>query len=189
MEHQIVVLDFETTGLEALFGDEILQVSAIDGKGNILLNEYCKPIKNSEWFEAQSIHQISPGDVKNCLPFESYIDRLSDILMSADILVIYNAKFELSFLDKYRVKYKEETIFCMMEAFSEQYGDWNDYYGNYKWQTLATCCRYYKYNLLNAHDSLEDVKATLYCFNEYIKTNDVKQKKKEVAVEDGAMPF
>lgn len=46
--YEKVVLDFETTGLSSL-KDEILQVSAIDQCGNVLINEYCKPKNLDEY--------------------------------------------------------------------------------------------------------------------------------------------
>ena len=48
MKYEKVVLDFETTGLSSKY-DEILQVSAIDQDGNVLINEYCKPKSISTW--------------------------------------------------------------------------------------------------------------------------------------------
>ena len=56
-----------------------------------------------------------------------------------------------------------------MLEFAEIYGQWNEYYGNYTWKSLNDCCLYYGYYLGNAHDSLEDCKATLYCYNKVIK--------------------
>lgn len=53
-----------------------------------------------------------------------------------------------------------------MIEFAEIYGEWNDYYGNYKWQKLTIAAYYYGYNFDDsAHDSLEDAKATLVVYN------------------------
>lgn len=40
---------------------------------------------------------------------------------------------------------------------------WNEYFGDYKWQKLSTAASYYGYKF-KAHDSLEDVRATLYVY-------------------------
>ena len=50
-----------------------------------------------------------------------------------------------------------------MIMFAEIYGEWNERRGSYKWQSLTKCATYYGYEF-KAHDSLEDVKATLYAY-------------------------
>lgn len=103
-KYKKVVLDLETTGLDADC-NEILQVSAIDQDGNTLINEYCKPKFLTEWHEAEQIHGITPEMVKDKKPFEYYIEKLSEILTKAEQIIIYNAEFELSFLEKYKVEF------------------------------------------------------------------------------------
>ena len=166
MKYKKVVLDFETTGLSSKY-DEILQVSAIDQDGNVLINEYCKPKNNGTWEEAEAIHKISPAMVLDKKPFEDYVEILSNVLTNADEIIIYNADFEISFLKKYGVDFNN-NIYDLMLEFAEIYGQWNEYYGNYTWKSLDDCCLYYGYYLGNAHDSLEDCKATLYCYNKAI---------------------
>lgn len=166
MKYKKTVLDFETTGLSSKY-DEILQVSVIDDKGNVLLNEYCKPKIIKEWEEAEYIHGITPDKVKNKKPFEDYVEILSNILLNSEEIIIYNSSFEISFLDKYNVKYNC-NIYDLMLEFAEVYGQYNEYYGNYTWKSLEVCCNYYGYCLNEAHNSLEDCKATLYCYNKLI---------------------
>ena len=85
--YEKVILDFETTGLSHNY-DEILQVSAIDQDGNILINEYCKPKNICEWKEAEEIHNITSSMVKDKKPFEDYVEVLTDILTNADEIII-----------------------------------------------------------------------------------------------------
>ena len=113
MKYEKVVLDFETTGLSSKY-DEILQVSAIDQDGNVLINEYCKPKSISTWEEAEAIHKISPAMVFDKKPFEDYVEILTDILTNAAEIIIYNADFEVGFLKKYGVR--EEVFFAAWQC-------------------------------------------------------------------------
>lgn len=158
----IVVIDFETTGFRA-GEDEVLQVSIIDEDCNVLLNTYCRPNNKDSWEDAQAVHGITPLMVANELPFERYTAAVLDILTKADIVIAYNYAFEDAFLRAYGIEVDRKKWFDPMLAFAEIFGEWDSYHGNYKWQSLSKCARYYGYEF-KAHDSLEDTKATLYCY-------------------------
>ena len=63
----------------------------------------------------------------------------------------------------YGIEVDPEKWIDPMIMFAEIYGEWNERRGSYKWQSLTKCATYYGYEF-KAHDSLEDVKATLYCY-------------------------
>lgn len=158
----IVTIDFETTGLKA-GEDEALQVSIIDENYNVLLNAYCRPNNKDSWEDAQTVHGITPLMVANELPFERYVPTVLDILNKADKVIAYNAAFEDSYLKAYGIEVDTEKWIDPMIMFAEIYGEWNKRRGSYKWQSLTKCATYYGYEF-KAHDSLEDVKATLYAY-------------------------
>jgi DNA polymerase-3 subunit epsilon len=58
----MLYLDLETTGLHAPL-DEIVEIAIIDDNGAVLLNTRVRPVRQTEWPEAQRIHGISPRDV------------------------------------------------------------------------------------------------------------------------------
>ena len=190
-KYEIVVVDLETTGFD-FYKDAILQVSIKDQDENVLLNEYCKPEKNNTWPEAEAVNGISPDMVKNKKPFEFYAKRIEEIINNAKLVLIYNAKFDFNFL-----RAKGLDLHCkvrdVMLEFAEVFGDFNEYFGNYKWQKLITAAEYYNYNF-KAHDSLEDVKATLFVhkkmeeldkdkFNKHIIDTQI------IPDDDGETPF
>lgn len=163
-----IVLDTETTGLSSNY-DEILQLSIIDNDGNTLYNQYFKPQHCSEWKQAQAVNGISPEMVKDCPSITAELPKIQAIFSSVGKIVGYNTQYDLSFLQATGVNIAEDTeIIDVMRDFAEIYGEWNDYYGEYKWQKLTTCADYYGYDWGSdtAHDSLSDCRATLYCYNQ-----------------------
>lgn len=160
---QTVVFDVETTGLDPVH-DEIIQFSAINGDGKVLLNTYVKPVRHTTWREAERVNGISPDMVKDMPTINDLWETIQSIFLSANLLIAYNGSFDIEFLRSAKIFVPDVEYYDVMFSFAEIYGEWNDYYGEYKWQKLSKCAEYYGYEF-KAHDSLEDVKATLYCYN------------------------
>lgn len=157
-----IIFDTETTGLDKR-RDEILQFSAIDEYGNTLMNEFFKPSRVKTWPEAARINGITPNRVKDCPPISERIDDIQDLFNRADELIAYNAPFDLGMLEEAGLVIPKVPITDVMKDFARVYGAWNDKYGEYRWQKLVTAAEYYGYKF-PAHDSLEDVKATLFVY-------------------------
>lgn len=163
---RMIVLELETTGLSN-YRDDVLQVSVIDGNGNVLINSYVKPYYNTLWEQAQRINNISPDMVADAPELHELVPKLKGIFESCDTIIGYNTLFDLSFLGF--LDFSERPIIDVMDDFAPVYGEWSDYHEDYKWQKLVTCAQYYGFNWNsiqeNAHDSLGDCYATLYCYN------------------------
>lgn len=171
---KIIVFDVETTGLSSKI-DEIIQISIIDGEGNTLIDEYVKPYWTTEWDEVYKIHGISTACVKDCKYPHELIPKVKGIFESADLLIAYDNQFDLSMLKQWGIEpLPEQKQFDVMTAFAPIYGEYSDYFEDYKWQKLTTCAAYYDYEF-DAHDSLEDVKATLHCYKKIINDKKIKE--------------
>lgn len=164
----LVVLDIETTGLNPN-EDEILQVSIVSGTGEVLLDTYINPLYKSDWEEAQNINGISPDMVKDAPCIFEVIPKINAILSEAKKIVGYNhINFDFEFLDRWGVVLPRNAEYIdVMFEFAPIYGEWNDYYQDYKWQSLATCAYYFGYDWGEdkAHDGAADCRATLFCYN------------------------
>ena len=175
---KILCFDVETTGLSRE-EDEILQLSIVDGAGKTVFNEYIKPTRHESWDGAEAIHGISPSDVADKPTIEEYRDTLNDIFKDVQLLVGYNnIYFDNAFLKEAGIQISEDTkMYDVMLKFAPIYGEWNEMRQDYKWQKLAKCAEYYGFHGDGQfHDSLEDVRATLYCFNSMISEGQVKEK-------------
>ena len=106
--------------------------------------------------------------VKNCPTFrEGYLPKLLELMEKAAAIVAYNAAFERGVLRNYGIEPVVAFIDPML-MFAEVYGEWNDYFQNYRWQKLGTAASYYGYEF-KAHDALEDVRATRFVFEKMIE--------------------
>lgn len=165
-----VVFDTETTGSYA-GSDEILQISIIDVDENVLMNTYVKPYFTEEWPGAQAIHGISPEMVKDAPYLHEIIADIKAIFDATELIIGYNITFDVDFLKFAGIDLSNKRQDDVMVDFAPLYGDYNEYYQNFKWQKLRTCARYFDYDF-KPHDSLQDVLATLHC---YKKINELKK--------------
>ena len=164
----MIIIDTETTGLKPGI-DELLQVSIIDTHGAVLLDEYIKPDRATEWAEAMRINGITPEMVANARSIrDPYLHaKIQHIINSADKIIGYNVMFDIAFLAGagFDVPNQDELVDVMIE-FAEIYGDWREDTQSYKWQKLTTAAAYYGFDWpINAHNSLGDCLATLHVYN------------------------
>ncbi|MFQ8991824.1 MAG: LPD11 domain-containing protein [Ruminococcus bicirculans (ex Wegman et al. 2014)] len=168
MENKYIVIDTETTGLNAA-EDEILQVSIIDNEGAVLFDSYIKPTQHTEWAEAERIHHITPEMVADAPTIAEVMPEINDILNRYDKIVGYNLKFDKAFLENNGAEFLSTEYADVMKMFAPIYGEWNDQRGSYKWQKLTIAADYYGYDWSEhkeAHNSLGDCYATLHVYKE-----------------------
>lgn len=178
-----VILDTETTGLD----DEaqVVELSIIDAfTGDVLFNSLVKPTMSIPQ-DAIDIHGITNDLVKNAPNFSDVYSEVFDLIYPKNLLV-YNASFDsrliIQSLQAYahtlesEAKYFSFQVYieafsryfysgnmqCIMEAYAEHYGQWNDYQNAYKWQSLTNACKQQAIDIsdLNAHRALADCEMT-----------------------------
>ena len=165
-----IVMDTETTGLRPGV-DEVLQVAILDDTGKTLFDSYIRPEKTESWEGAQKIHGISPETVRCAPTLREVAEQIQTIIDGTQRIVGYSVNFDYSMLACAGIRfdglYKDEPtleLVDVMELFAPVYGEWNEYYGNWKWQSLSTAAAYYGYDWGEecAHDALADCRATLH---------------------------
>ena len=163
-----ICFDTETTGLGKY--DEILQLAIINGVGDVLFNELIKPKQQTNWWQAEKVHHISPKMVEKCNTIDSYLPMLAEIFKKSEICVGYNLPYDIRMLKQSGVPMrclnrKECQHIDIMKDFAPVFGE-KGKNNRFKWQNLITCAAYYDYDWgeEKAHGALADAKATLFCF-------------------------
>ena len=169
-----LVLDTETTGLKDW--DEICQIGIIDCAGTVRLDQLVQPQRKIAK-EATKIHGISDEMVAEAPSWKQVRERVINII-SGQHIIVYNAIYDRRMMHQSdraqslsEIEYKHLAKFsCAMIPFAEIYGEWNDYRGNYRWQTLTTALGYYGLTKpLDAHTALTDCRSTLAVLGEMRK--------------------
>ena len=109
----LVFIDLETTGLNAVTGDSICEIGALKVNNRKIISKFHKLInpRRSIPKEAYDIHKISDEDLKNAPYFENVADELISFFKES-ILFAYNANFDIGFINQHlkRMDYPELDI-------------------------------------------------------------------------------
>ena len=155
-DKKYIVLDIETTGFDKE-KDEILQISMIDQDGEIVFNEYIKPVKKTSWPEAERVHHITDAMVKNCESLNFYKSKLEQIFHEYEYLVTYNGEsFDIPFMKMKGIDFGEIKQVDVMKEYAKR--------NKCKWQKLSVLAKRLGFDEESYHDSLTDVRATLYVY-------------------------
>ena len=157
---RILILDCETTGLDADY-NEILQLSIMDAiTGSKVFDEYFKPIFLDKWKDAERIHGISPRKVSSRRDIKPFIPIIQDILNEAVVIAGYNISFDLKFLESYGLNTHSgiACIYDVMDAYATFYTD------DGRWMKLTDVAKEtgFDWKSCKAHNSLGDCAATLH---------------------------
>lgn len=161
----LVIWDTETTGLD---GAMIITLGAVDRDGNTLLDLRINPQTEIEE-GASNIHGIRNIDLVGCPTWPEVYPAVVDALGNRP-WAIYNANFDgarlVTSLDCYALSYQpfkrtRDELYCVMLGFAEFYGDWHDYYNNYRWQRLSFAAEHCGLGEFEAHSALADAIAAL----------------------------
>lgn len=159
---RIISVDTETTGLSS-YTSEMLSISICDGMtGDGIFHRYYKPEHVTEWPDAQRVNGITPEMVSKCGHVRDDAEEIRGIIQDAAVVIVYNARFDMAFLMSAGcVGVGDELVITdPMVDFAAVYGEYNEYFGDYKWQKLTTAADYIDYRWIgNAHDSLADARA------------------------------
>jgi len=167
-KEEYVILDTETTGLGK--NDVVIQIGVIDLSGNVLFDSLIRPTKRKRMPKsATAIHGITMKMLETKPTFVEVQEEIKGIIDGKEI-IIYNFEYDERLLDQTTdqdgVGYlRMNPYHCAMKMYSQFKGEWNDYYGDYRYQKLPS----------GDHSAVGDCQATLKVIEEmaaYWPAND-----------------
>lgn len=159
LEKDLIFLDVEATGLHVI-RDRIIQLAMIkycaDGKAPVERNWLINPgMPISE--EAMQVHGIKPADVANKPIFRQLAAEIFAFICDADFAGYHSNQFDIPIL-------MEELARCGFELNldNRRLIDVQRIFYKMEPRTLSAAYRYYcQEEITEAHDALQDVKATI----------------------------
>lgn len=156
LSNDFVILDLETTGLTKT--SEIVEISIIDTKGNVLFDSLIKP-KRKIPKSAIDIHGITNEMVANSPKWTEVYLEVKNILESKGTIA-YNAEYDDRILEQTCNKYDLPIINTKCECAMLLYALWfgeRKPSGGYKWKKLVEAAKYCGIkDVSGAHRSLAD---------------------------------
>lgn len=166
----ILIIDTETTGLGNT--DEILQLSIIDGLQNVILDRFYRPANHTSWYYAQKVNHISPEMVADKPHIEADAEEIMEIFENHSLVLGYNTKFDLRMLENNIQGFKELDV---------KFEDVHNLYRKLENQNKMPLLPKHDLTSVSSalgfqlteneimHNSLTDVKATLFIFKKIIE--------------------
>lgn len=149
-----IILDTETTGLSG--EDEVIEISAIDMSGNVLINTLVKP-RTMISYGAYMTHGISDEALVNERYFDVVWKDIKKVLKNKTILC-YNSPFDIGMIQQTLETYDIEAYWleheCVMRAYM-------DYFESSKFISLKNALMYEGIRAEQQHRALDDCKLTL----------------------------
>lgn len=166
----ILILDTETTGLANT--DEILQLSVIDGLGNVLWDRYYQPQNHTSWYYAQKVNHISPEFVADKPYITEDSEDIIELFRSCELVLGYNTKFDLRMLKNNVPQFQELDL---------KSDDVHNLYRKYENENKLPNLEKHDLGSVSSflgfvpeeneemHNSLTDVKATLFIYKKILQ--------------------
>lgn len=136
MNNKAVILDTETTGLGEL--DQVVQVAVLGMNEEVVLNLNVRPTVEITP-GALAVHGLSKDTLASSPTFDLIFHELQKAL-DGKTVIIYNAPFDTRMLKQSSAPYSlpeiETTFVCAMKKYSAFFGQWSDYYDEFRWQKL-----------------------------------------------------
>jgi DNA polymerase III subunit epsilon len=163
-DQTVVVVDMETTGLSAAFGDRICEVGIVQAQGDVVLDTYQTLVNPQRPISpgASRVNGLSDADVQSAPPFAVIANPVLARIDGA-MLICHNAPFDLSFLDaelsRLKLPWKPDGVIDTLEIARS--------YFNFDSNSLAAIADRLGIETPQSHRALGDALTTFQVFRRF----------------------
>ncbi len=162
LKSDFLITDTKTTGLDE--DDEAVSIGLVAKSGDVLVDtKLCHQKECSP--KALATHGIGWEETRQAPHFRDIYQDLTKSL-TGKILVGYNTDYDMRIIDQTATRYELPTLepeatWDVMYWFAKFYGDYNDYYGSYRWKKLTFAAEHFGLSTEGAHGAAQDCLLTL----------------------------
>lgn len=164
LTRDFVILDTETTGLGSTA--EAVSIGIVSRSGHVLVDSLIRHVNESEP-GALRTHGHSWEETRQAPPWVDLMPLITETIVDRPIVTYcvdnFDARIVLQTCRAHGVPdldISRRTIEAL-EPISAFVGDWNNYHGNYRWQSLTNAAGYLGVEVDGAHNAAADALTTL----------------------------
>lgn len=159
-----VILDTETTGLGPTA--EAVSIGIVSRSGQVLVDSLIRHVNKSEP-GALRTHGHSWEETRRAPLWADLMPLITETIIDRQVVTYcvdnFDARIILQTCRAHGVPDLDisRCTVEVLESVSAFVGDWNDYYGNYRWQSLSNAAIYLGVEVGGAHNAAADALMTL----------------------------
>jgi hypothetical protein len=130
-----VILDTETTDLYGY----LCEIAVVNSRGRVLFHSLVNP----RWFitpQARAVHGLSPHRLSFAPTLPEIWSNLWEAIGRRTLFLAYNAEFDRSTIERgarrYGLRMPAVQWECLMITYAGWYGEYSEYWHDFKWQPL-----------------------------------------------------
>ncbi len=106
---RVLFFDLELTGFYDR--DEIISVSVVNGREELVMNTFVKPTHTKKWKRTEKIHGITPEMVKDSPTLDELIPEIKRMFDEADAIIAYGVSTDFSHIKRiYETEAEQEAL-------------------------------------------------------------------------------
>lgn len=146
--------------------DEIIELTIINDKNEVLFNQHFKPVNNTTYDKELTMYGNTPEELNKYPTFKECATDIIGALNTDNSIVCYDISNYIFHLD-------DNVLSCLQSMnvtdlnleFSKIYGNYDKELKVIKWNPIETACSFYDYDLDTLPSSLDKVKGIRHLYN------------------------